>query len=148
MKKIVCLLLILCLGLVGCSRNEYGIFTKETYNTLSEHEKEEVERLYSTLKDTIEEINNGNYKEASSIIWLDVKTETWREGWQLEFLEIVNALMETFVSTFTEDVEAYNYEEKLDDLRPYLNKAAINNIKVKDKNLQEYREYRWSTNVF
>lgn len=148
MKKIVCLLLVLCLGLVGCSKVDYGIFTKETYNTLSEHEKEEIERLYLTLKDTIEEINNGNYKEASNIIWLDVKTETWREGWQLEFLEIVNALMETFVSTFTEEVEAYNYEEKLDTLRPYLNKAAINNIKVKDNNLQEYREYRWSTNVF
>jgi hypothetical protein len=147
MKKIL-LLLVLCLGLVGCSNVDYGIFTKETYNTLSEHEKEEIERLYLTLKDTIEEINNGNYKEASNIIWLDVKTETWREGWQLEFLEIVNALMETFVSTFTEEVEVYNYEEKLDTLRPYLNKTAINNIKVKDNNLQEYREYRWSTNVF
>lgn len=148
MKKIVCLLLVLCLGLVGCGRNEYGIFTKETYNTLSEHEKEEIERLHSTLKDTIEEINNGNYKEASNIICLDIRTETWRKGWQLEFLEIVNALMGAFVSTFTEDIEAYDYEEKLNDLRPYLNKAAINNIKVKDKNLQEYREYRWSTNVF
>lgn len=147
MKKIL-LLLVLCLGLVGCSNVDYGIFTKETYNTLSEHEKEEIERLYLTLKDTIEEINNGNYKEASNIIWLDVKTETWREGWQLEFLEIVNALMETFVSTFTEEVEVYNYEEKLDTLRQYLNKTAINNIKVKDNNLQEYREYRWSTNVF
>lgn len=147
MKKIL-LLLVLCLGLVGCSEVDYGIFTKETYNTLSEHEKDEIERLYLTLKDTIEEINNGNYKEASNIIWLDVKTETWREGWQLEFLEIVNALMETFVSTFTEEVEEYNYEEKLDTLRPYLNKTAINNIKVKDNNLQEYREYRWSTNVF
>lgn len=147
MKKIL-LLLVLCLGLVGCSKVDYGIFTKETYNTLSEHEKEEIERLYLTLKDTIEEINNGNYKEASNIIWLDVKTETWRKGWQLEFLEIVNALMGAFVSTFTEEVEEYNYEEKLDTLRPYLNKTAINNIKVKDNNLQEYREYRWSTNVF
>lgn len=65
MKKI--LLLVLCLGLVGCSKADYGIFTKEAYNMFTEEERAEIQYCYDLLKKGIE-IND--IPDRTEYIWV------------------------------------------------------------------------------
>lgn len=62
MKKIL-LLLILCLGLVGCSSANYGIFTKEAYEKFTDEERAEIQYQYELLKKRIEANDKPNRTE-------------------------------------------------------------------------------------
>lgn len=156
MKKIFCLLLILCLGLVGCSGDSYGIFTKEVYENLTDEERGHLTDIYNQMLSFANEVKNENYEEAELILSkIDydklVTSDLYSMSTYYEILVIFHGMtLGTYDNTRTQDffkdesVEDYNYELERVKLSSFLNEEAVNDLIITNMKLDEFKEYRYS----
>lgn len=156
MKKIVCLLLVLCLGLVGCSKTDYGIFTKEVYENLTDEERAHLTDIYNQMLSFANEIKNENYEEAELILSkIDYDKIVMDELSSISTyykIKIIFTGMElgtynnTKVQQFfnKEETKEYNYELERIKLLDYLNEDAVNDLIITNIKLDEFKEYRYS----
>lgn len=156
MKKVFCLLLVLCLGLVGCDKAEYGIFTKDTYNTLTDEERGHLTEIYNNMLSFVNEVKNENYEEAESMLSkIDYDNTVMSNlSSMTTYYEIkiifTGMKLGTYDNTKTqqsfkdEEIEDYNYELERVKLLDYLNEEAVNDLIITNIKLDEFKEYRYS----
>lgn len=156
MKNIFCLLLILCLGLVGCSGDGYGIFTKEAYENLTGEERGHLTDIYNQMLSFANEVKNENYEEAELILSkIDYDKLATSDLYSMStYYKIKIIFAEMKLGTYDnmraqqlfndEEMKEYNYELERIKLLDYLNEDAVNDLIITNIKMDEFKEYRYS----
>lgn len=146
MKKIICMMLVLFISLVVCGSKDYGIFTKDTYKTLTDEQKDSINNTYNSMLEFAKAVKGERYKEAQSLILdMDYGSAGTQSSFDsiIMFADITIIFMEMRRGAFNTGIWA-NREEDYNlsriKLLEYLNEDAVNELIISSMQIDEYKE--------
>lgn len=137
MKKIM-IIMVMCLVLVGCGK-DYGIFTKEGYDLLTDTEREEVTKSFQSLFEIKRKIDLEEYESAMSMPFYQTCSSS--TSIQKEISTMYSVLMQDL---YVVEDAVKMYDEQYNNLKKYISDDNVGLIDISDNAIKGILEFRYA----